>query len=481
MLNKAVKKWNGLSEAAKASLAFAVASFFVKGTSFLTTPIFTRIMDQTQYGVISTYNAWSLIIEVLAVLGMTSAGIINVGLNDYRESRSSYLSAITGLGNVTTIVVFAVLFIINNLSENNLILPNSLLLLMFFHFLFYPAQIYWLTRQRYELKYKAATIVSIVSVLLGQALAVIFVLRSTNDQGAVKVIGNEAGCLLVAIPIYIMLLVNGKNFFNKEIWKQVLFFALPLIPHYVAQHLMSSADRIMISDMISTAATGIYNLVYNIGWLATLIWTAINASLTPFLFDKLNTKSYQRARDVTKTLIILYSAVCLLAVILAPEVIKILAPKEYFAGVYAIPPIVGVAFMNALYNLYANIEFYHKKSKYIAMATIVAAVVNIILNYFMIQSWSYVGASYATLISYAILIALHYRGYRKSQPERMYDDAFFLKWTIGIIGICLIFTFLYRSDAIRYGVFVVAIIVTVIKRDFVLKYISEVLNGLKAG
>ena len=43
-------RWNNLSNAMKASLAFVFASFFVKGISFITTPIFTRIMDQTQYG-----------------------------------------------------------------------------------------------------------------------------------------------------------------------------------------------------------------------------------------------------------------------------------------------------------------------------------------------------------------------------------------------------------------------------------------------
>ena len=469
-----------MSDAMKASIAFAFASFFVKGISFLTTPIFTRIMDQTQYGIISTYNAWSTVIEVLAVLGMTSAGIINVGLNDYPDSRNQYLSNITALGNVTTILVFAVLFVINHIGGGELILPTPMLCLMMIHFLFYPSQIYWLTRQRYELKYKAATVVSILSVLISQILAVIFVLNADEfNQGSVKIIANEAGHLLVAIPLYILLLVQGKVLINKKIWKQVLIFAIPLIPHYLAQHLMSSADRIMISNMISKADTAIYNLVYNVGWLATLVWTSINASLTPFLFDKFNTKSYQRTKDVTKTLIILYSIVCLLAVILAPEAIKILAPKAYYAGVYAIPPIVGVAFLAGLYNLYTSVEFYHKKSKYIAMATVIASLVNVILNYFMIKSWSYVGASYATMISYALLIAFHYWGYRKSQPERVYYDGFLFKWTLAFIGICLLFVLLYRNDIIRYSIFGICIIMIIIKHKAVMKYILEVKNGLK--
>lgn len=478
-MNKLIAKWNNLSGAMKASLAFAFSSFFVRGISFITTPIFTRIMDQTQYGIISTYNAWSTVIEVLAVLGMTSAGIINVGLNDYRDTRNKYLSNITVLGNITTLIVFAVLFTINHIGGGAIILPDFLLLLMLIHFLFYPAQIYWLTRQRYELKYKAATIISILSVLVGQVLAIVFVLDSKSDQGSVKIVANEAGYLIVAIPIYILLLVQGKAFFNRVIWKQVLLFAIPLIPHYLAQHLMSSADRIMISNMVSTADTGIYNLVYNVGWLATLVWTAINASLTPFLFEKLNKKEYQRTKDVTRTLIILYSLVCVIAIILAPEVIKILAPKEYYEGVYAIPPIVGVAFMNGLYNLYANVEFYHKKSKYIAIATIIAALINVALNYFMIKGWSYVGASYATLISYAILILLHYRGYRKAQSESVYYDGFFLKWTVAFIIICLVFSLLYRNDIVRYGVFAIGAVIVIVKRDTLKRYILEVKNGLK--
>ena len=478
-MNKLIAKWNTLSDAMKASLAFTFSSFLVRGISFITTPVFTRIMDQTQYGIISTYNAWSSVIEVLAVLGMTSSGIINVGLNDYRNSSNQYLSNITVLGNVPTLLVFTLLFCINHLGNGEVILPDTLMLIMLLHFLFYPAQIYWLTRQRYELKYKAATVVSILSVLVGQIFAVIYVLRTASNQGTVKIMANEAGYLIIAVPIYVLLLSQGKSFFNKNIWKAVLLFAIPLIPHYLAQHLMSSADRIMISNMVSTADTAIYNLVYNVGWLATLVWTAINASLTPFIFEMLNTKSYQRIKDVTKTLIIIYSFICLVAIILAPEVIKILAPREYYAGVYVIPPIVGVSFLNGLYNLYANVEFYHKKANYIAGATIISAAINIILNYFLVSKWSYLGASYATLISYAMLILLHYGGYRKAQPESTYYDGFFLKWTVSFIGVCIAFTFLYKNDFVRYCLFGIFIIVAIFNKTALKKYIVEIRKGLK--
>ena len=78
----------------------------------VTTPIFTRIMETDQYGVVSTYNAWSLIIEVLAVIGLTSSGVINVGLNDYSEKRNEYLANVTIISNFFTVIIFGLLFVV---------------------------------------------------------------------------------------------------------------------------------------------------------------------------------------------------------------------------------------------------------------------------------------------------------------------------------------------------------------------------------
>lgn len=481
MLNSVKQKWDNLSDAAKASLAFAFSSFFVRGISFITTPIFTRIMDTSQYGYISTYNAWSATIEVLAVVGMTSAGIINVGLNENKDDRDTYLSAITVLGNCITILVFAILFAVNHWGDGQIIMPDRLLVLMFVHFLFYPAQIYWLARQRYELKYRAATIVSIGSSVLGQILAVIFVLKAQNPENCswIKLTANEVGCMLIAVPIYIMLLIRGKKLFHFTIWKQALWFAVPLIPHYLAQHLMTSADRIMITNMVSPSDTAVYNLVYNVGWLATLVWAAINASFTPFLYGKLNLKEYQRTKEITKILVVMYSVVCICAIVLAPEVIRIMAPVQYYAGVYAIPPIVGSAFLGGLYNLYAGVEFYYKKTSYIAMSTIIAAMLNVALNFFFIPRVSYIGAAYATLISYIVLDLCHYWGYRRAQSDKVYEDGFILKWTLLLLIICLVFTLLYRNNIVRYSVLGVGLAAVLLKRKEIVSYIREVYQGIK--
>ena len=166
-----------MPDSVKSSIAFAVSTFVLRGISFLTTPIFTRIMDQTQYGLMATYNSWLSIIEVFAVIGLTSAGVFNSGLNEYRDDRNRYIFSVLTICNFTTIIVFGAIFIIKKFFVENFLMDDTLIILMFIHFLFYPAQVFWVTRQRYEYKYKLATIVTIGSTLLGQIVAVIAVLK----------------------------------------------------------------------------------------------------------------------------------------------------------------------------------------------------------------------------------------------------------------------------------------------------------------
>ena len=88
-----LSKIKNAPDSVKSAVAFTISSLFIRGVAFVTTPVFTRIMTTDQYGVVSTYNSWQTILEVFALLGLTSAGVFNVGLNDYRNNRDKYIFA----------------------------------------------------------------------------------------------------------------------------------------------------------------------------------------------------------------------------------------------------------------------------------------------------------------------------------------------------------------------------------------------------
>ena len=348
----------------------------------------------------------------------------------------------------------------------------NLLLTMFIHFIFSPASVFWITRQRYEYKYKAAFAVSIGSTLVSQGVSVLCVMYIDANPANVKIWSSTLAVLLFQVPIYVLLYAKGKKLVDLKIWKNVLIFALPLLPHYLAQHVMLGSDKIMLTNLYSDTASGIYSVVSNISLIATVLWGAVNASLIPFTFEKLNDKKYNDISRVVLPLLAAYAVVCVGVTLVAPEVLMILAPKEYYSGIYAVPPIAVCAFLSALYNIYANIEFYHKKSGKIAVATIVSAVVNITLNLLLIPYFGFVAAAYTTLISNIVLIIMHYFGYRRCQKDRVYNDKVILLLAVACLVLCILCNLLYINNIIRYVVIALVAIGVLIKHKAIIKIVK---------
>lgn len=474
-MSKIIEKWKKIPDSVKSSIAFAFSSFIIKGIAFIVTPIFTRIMEIDDYGVITTYNSWVSIIEIFALLGLTSAGVFNIGLKDNKETRDKYISSCLGLCNFATVIVFSIILILKVIFGSDFWISNDLVVVMFIHFIFNPAHIFWITRQKYEYKYKLATCVTVGTTLLGQTLSLMGVLSFKENTVLAKIFGNELGILIITIPIFVALLRKGKKYIDIAQWKNILVLALPLIPHYLAQHVMSGADKIMISDMVNSGDAAIYGVVANIGMIGSIFWSAINGSLVPFTFENIEKKNYEKIKKVSNSLILAYAFVCVGVILIAPEVLKLLAPAEYYSGIYCVPPIVVVVFLQALYNLYANVEFYYKKTKRIAVATVVATIVNVVLNYLIIPKYSFVGAAYTTLISYIVLIVVHYFGYKSCTEGEVCDNKFIVILTLSLLIISILSNILYGlSDIIRYVFIGIALLILFIKKDKIISLVKQI-------
>ena len=443
--------------AARSAIVFVISTFLIKGVTFLVTPIFTRLMPQEEYGVVATYNSWVTILEVFALLGLTSAGVFNVGLKDHKEQRSEYLASVLALCNVITIVFFGILFAAQMISGQEFILSNNLLFLMTLRMLFSPAQVFWITRQKYEYRYKIPALLTIVSAIFSQIISIIAVYFYTGDNVAeIKLWSGNLVVIACSLPIYFHIFIKGRKSKILSYWKKILILALPLIPHYLAQHIMSSADKIMLEKMIAPVEEGlrqiaIYSVVANMGLIASILWGALNGSLVPYVFDKLDNKEYNVLNKTTIALLAVYGLLCVAVSLVAPEIMKILAPKKYFEGISAVPPIVCTAFLTAGYNVFANVEFYHKKTGWIAFSTIVATLVNIGLNIWLIPRFGFSGAAYTTLISYVVLLAMHFWGYRQaSRKEKVFKDCLLLAVMGACVALCIASRLLYSYIVIRY-------------------------------
>ncbi len=480
MKYRAWDKFDSLTISLKATIVFGIASFATSGINYITTPIFTRLLTPEDYGVISVYNSWYSIIQVFATLTLIYPGILQVGLYDHSDNRWKFLSSMLGLDTLATISLGIVLFLFQDVTSQIIKLPTKLIVLMLLMCLFQSATIFWTTKQRYEYNYKLTFWITVGTAILSQIVSVGAVIWAKNDSVfdlALVRLGSAGSVnILVGGILYLYLIYKGRTFIDLDLWKTTLVIALPLIPHYLSSVVLSSTDKIMISNMVGDDKAGIYSLAATLSSIGVLFWRALSTTFSPFINYRLGKRNFQTINVVMKPIIVIVGLTCLLGALCAPEIIKILATDEYLAGIYIIPPVVIGIFLHTLYDMFSAVSFFHKKSQGIMLASLTAATFNVCLNYVCIQRFGYIAAGYTTLISNGILTVMHYWTMRKAEKESIYD----IKFIVNVMGIitfcCLLCNLLYAmASGVRYFIVIIVLIVMYNKKHSVI----DSLNSMK--
>ena len=479
-MNKLLKKFQSLSVTLKATIVFGIASFAISGINYITTPVFTRILTTDEYGIIAGYNAWYSIVQVFATMTLIFPGILQVGLYEYSKNRWKYLSTMLGIITVST-GVLGVLYFCFRESVNALFqLPTNLVVLMLLTCLLQPATTLWTMKQRYEYRYKITFFVTVGSAVIAQIVSIAAVLYAKNhwdtNLASVRLWSAGAVNLAVAVVLFIYLLSKGQAFVDGAVWKATFIVAIPLIPHYLSSVVLSSTDKIMIRHMVSNSKAGIYTLAATLSSLGVLFWRALSTTFSPFVNTKLGERKFQDIDRCIRPLMSMVGLTCFLGALAAPEIIRILAVKEYLEGVYVVPPIVIGIFLHALYDIFSAVSFFHKKSVYIMMASVTAALANIVLNYFCIKRFGYIAAGYTTLASNLILTGMHYINMRRIEKERIYDPLFIIKAVALVTVGCLACNFLYGITSIVRYVLIAAVLVVIVMRR---KSVTTALSDMK--
>ena len=214
-------------------------------------------------------------------------------------------------------------------------------------FLFQPAYNFWVAKQRYELKYKYVVIWSVILSIISPTVAIIAILNTENHLYA-RIFGAEVSLIVVYIGFYIYTAYKSKFKIKPEFWKVAIIFNLPLIPHYLSTYLLGSSDKFMISYLVGDEATAYYSVAYSVAAVVLIVWFAINSSLIPYTYEKCKEKDYLSIAKVTTPIMMLFAAVCVIVILLAPEAVRIMATEEYKEAIYVIPPIVGGVFSSAI-------------------------------------------------------------------------------------------------------------------------------------
>lgn len=193
--------------------------------------------------------------------------------------------------------------------------------------------------------------------------------------------------------------------------KEYLSFSLPLMPGVISSWVVTLSDRYLIGYFLGVAFVGYYAPGYGVGGLIGTFMAPLGFLLPPAL-----SKLYDEGKkdDVRTYLKYCLKYFLMLAIpsafglsILSKQLLIILSTSEIASQGYLITSFVALG--TVLYGAYAiisHILVLVKKTKIIGAIWIIAAIVNLGLNFVFIPYLGILGAAITTLIAYALAFIL---------------------------------------------------------------------------
>lgn len=470
MLLRLVNKIRGMSAPVKASACFAICALLQKGILLVTTPIFTRLLPPDQYGIYSLYASCLSFVTILCTLNL-NYNVFFKGYTEFEGEKDSYVSSMEGLTTLITLLVFSTFLFAPDIWTSLTGLPDELIFCMFLEMLFAPAWYFWLTKQRAEYKYIAASIITVMMLLVSTVVAVVAVWLTGYGVLAriYPVVAVDVG---VGLFFYVLNLIRGRKLVSLKFWKFALAFNLPLMPHYLADTVLSQADRVMIGSINGVEYTAIYSVAYAVAMLVALFNSSVNASLIPWTYEKLHNGDTASERSIYRVgtgLSIAMAGLACVTIAMGPELIAVLGPEEYSEATIIMPPVgMSVTFMFYI-SLFTNVETYYGENKYVALVSCVGAIGNVALNAILLPVFGFAAAGWTTFACYALMAGGHWLFMRRIRREKglspfVYNDKLLFAVAVGLLVFGVFMLAVYNMPVIRYLIIGITLVLAFHKR-----------------
>lgn len=431
--------------ALKAGVWYTISNFLIRSIGLITTPIFTRIMSQSEYGEYANYTAVAAIAAILISLNLDASYVC--AKYDHKEVLDRYSSSMVFL-SICSASFWALLCVIFSRSIRNTLSIDLAGALSIVLYTFCQSVVnYYLTIQIFCFSYKKNILISTV-ISFGSALLSVFLMFCMSDKYHARIYGSILPTIILAMILVPIFIIKGKSF-DLSFCRYALKISLPYIPHSLSLVVLTSTDRLIIAKYCSTVETGLYSLAYSIGSILMILFSSINQAYSPWLAENLHSIKYEEIRRRSINYLLIPFTLCIGAILMAPELLFFFGGEKYVRAKYVMIPVLIGCFFQFMYTMFVNIEQILKKTIGMAFASISAALLNLILNLNLIPRFGYIAAAYTTLIGYLWLLLVHmYLVYRIGYAIVYKYPVFFIVVFASLL-INLLMIFLYINDRIR--------------------------------
>lgn len=358
-----------------------------------------RYLGPEQFGALSYVLSISALLIGVSRMGMDSVLIRELVLRPDRKQE--LMGTAFWIMTITALLCYALTTItIYNIQENDetklyaLIIAGSTFFTSFLVIDFYFQS---------QIQAKYSSLCKSISLIITSAIKILLIHYQSSLFWFVVITALEQAILAIFLILALTRtdLISFFSKFNSQDAKEMLISCWPMVVSTVAILVYMRIDQIMIRHMLGLREVGIYSAAAKIFDAWFLLPYTLTISLLPIIskLKKENSSFYQvRLTQFFSMIIWMCLLVAATTTIASEYIIKLSFGKDYQESAPVLIILMWTAVFSAIGSISARYFSVERMEKKIAVRTIASAILNVILNLFLIPAYGIIGAAVATLI-----------------------------------------------------------------------------------
>lgn len=420
---------------AKNTFIMTIGTVLPKVSYLITLPIVTAKLTKAEYGTYDLITTMvSLFLPVASLQIQAAAFRFLIDCKEDKKETNRIITNVVTFVTVTSLIALAILyFALFQLSP----VIRILICVYFFTDILLRTLVQIVRGLSNPVLYSLCTSVQpIVNMLLVVAL-VYFI------DGGLE--GALVAMTIATVVALVIVLVRGKIFagmdlklLSKDTLKELIGYAWPMIPNSLSLWLLRYSDRLVLLSYIGINANAIYSAANQIPSMYSLANSAFtqawqeNASIS--LKEEDAAEYYGHMFD---NILRILSGILAMLIAVTPILFMFLIQGDYHEAYCQMPILLMAMFFSSLSSFLGGIYVAHKKTKNVGATTIIAAVVNLLIDLTMVTRIGIYAASISTLVAYLFLSIYRMRNVRKFQEIKYHYGN--ICGCVGVlVGMCIL-------------------------------------------
>lgn len=418
---------NPLKQLAGETAIYGLSTILARIVNFLLVPLYTRVLIDSDYGVVTEFMAYIAILQVALVLGLET-GCFRFASREGVNQKAVFSNAFLTVSSLCTLFLLCMVLFSKPISSglgyegfSNVIIYVGAILAIDCSTAILFAKL------RYEHKSIRFAVVKTLKIFteVGANLLLYLVMparfaanpnhwllnfvSATPDftYAIFAIFVSCLVCLVLMLPDLLKLSLK----FDKQLWKPLLLYSIPLMIAGLPAVMNDFLDRILMrfinaDPVMWRADLGVYQAGVKIAVIMSLFTQMFKYAAEPFFFQRQKEKDSKEVYVKVMNYFVAFCMLGFLVVMLYMDEIGLIIGKNFRAGL-SIAPIMLMAY--AVMGILFNVDMWYKlsnKTQYAIYVTLAGLGVTILVNVLFMPKYSYHAAAWGHLASYTTMLVV---------------------------------------------------------------------------